>query len=160
MEYVSIPWSRGSDRDQVEREWTVNLALWFLHILAGYNYEVDWSYKPLEEEELGEKRSIRDPRTPETPTPIGKNNSIEQTRTASDEVHTTAEVDGNIIQGDNTHSSGSETEVDERRDLELATPGKRKRSLTDADEPLHASFTKNPILAWSREPIASSPELD
>ncbi|KIL95670.1 hypothetical protein FAVG1_00408 [Fusarium avenaceum] len=42
MEYVAIPWdnhSSGSKEDV--SAWTVNLALWFVHILAGNNFEPD-----------------------------------------------------------------------------------------------------------------------
>ncbi|KAH6847091.1 hypothetical protein B0I37DRAFT_341049 [Chaetomium sp. MPI-CAGE-AT-0009] len=53
MEYVSIPWEnhrQGSSDDYDAL--TVNLALWFVHILAGNAHEVDWSYPELWNEQL------------------------------------------------------------------------------------------------------------
>ncbi|KAK3291895.1 uncharacterized protein B0H64DRAFT_408351 [Chaetomium fimeti] len=53
MEYVSIPWEnhrQGSSNEY--RALTVNLALWFVHILAGNAHEVDWNYPNLWEEHL------------------------------------------------------------------------------------------------------------
>ena len=54
MEYVSIPW--GNHRNGVSPEeskhWTVNLALWFIHILAGNNHQVNWDYGKLSTETL------------------------------------------------------------------------------------------------------------
>jgi hypothetical protein len=53
MEYVSIPWERHRNGDAENyKHLTVNLALWFIHILAGNHHEVDWEYPPLEKEEL------------------------------------------------------------------------------------------------------------
>lgn len=53
MEYVSIPWDnyrQGNPDDYGAL--TVNLALWFIHILAGNAHEVDWSYPDLQDEKL------------------------------------------------------------------------------------------------------------
>jgi hypothetical protein len=53
MEYVSIPWEnyrKGNSDDYSAL--TVNLALWFVHILAGNAHEVNWSYPPLGNEQL------------------------------------------------------------------------------------------------------------
>lgn len=45
MEYVSIPWENHNNDDPDNyADWTVNLALWFVHILAGNAHEVNWSY--------------------------------------------------------------------------------------------------------------------
>jgi hypothetical protein len=53
MEFVSIPWDNGcDDRHHDYQEWTVNLALWFTHILAGNNHQLDWEYLALWEEQL------------------------------------------------------------------------------------------------------------
>lgn len=53
IEYVDIPWDNHSNgsKDAVSA-WTVNLALWFVHILAGNNFEVSWSYVDLTAETL------------------------------------------------------------------------------------------------------------
>ncbi|KAF2971390.1 hypothetical protein GQX73_g2189 [Xylaria multiplex] len=53
MEFVSIPWGNGCDDNHHDyKELTVNLALWFAHILAGNHYKLDWDYRKLHEEEL------------------------------------------------------------------------------------------------------------
>lgn len=53
MEFVSIPWGNGcDDNHESYRKWTVNLALWFTHILAGNNYRIDWGYPHLRDEKI------------------------------------------------------------------------------------------------------------
>ncbi|RFN47866.1 hypothetical protein FIE12Z_7883 [Fusarium flagelliforme] len=53
MEYISIPWDNHSEMDRNSVDvWTVNLALWFVHILAGNNFEASWSYINLADEAL------------------------------------------------------------------------------------------------------------
>ncbi|KAM5341754.1 hypothetical protein ACJ41O_014785 [Fusarium nematophilum] len=53
MEYISIPWDNHHQGDVEGHDaWTVNLALWFVHVLAGNNYEVGWEYGRLEDERL------------------------------------------------------------------------------------------------------------
>lgn len=54
MEFVSIPWTnhRNPD-DSSEKIWTINLALWFVHILAGNRFEAARSYDSLITETLG-----------------------------------------------------------------------------------------------------------
>jgi hypothetical protein len=53
MEYVSVPWSNHSNGEPEGcKTLTVNLALWFVHILAGNHHEVDWDYPALQAEIL------------------------------------------------------------------------------------------------------------
>lgn len=53
MEYVSIPWENHSSGDLDNyRELTVNLALWFVHVLAGNSHQVDWKYCLLQNERV------------------------------------------------------------------------------------------------------------
>ncbi|KAM0311384.1 hypothetical protein ACHAPQ_012394, partial [Fusarium lateritium] len=53
MEYVSIPWANHSTGGREEPDvWTVNLALWFVHILAGNDFEASWSYVDLADKVL------------------------------------------------------------------------------------------------------------
>ncbi|KAF4426168.1 hypothetical protein F53441_14136 [Fusarium austroafricanum] len=53
MEYVAIPWDNHNKESKNDLEkWTVNLALWFMHILAGNSFEVSWSYVDLTDEVL------------------------------------------------------------------------------------------------------------
>jgi hypothetical protein len=50
-----VPWENGCDNHHHEyRQWTVNLALWFTHILAGNNHRLDWGYNRLCEEKFAE----------------------------------------------------------------------------------------------------------
>ncbi|EEU48709.1 uncharacterized protein NECHADRAFT_98887 [Fusarium vanettenii 77-13-4] len=52
LEYVSIPWANHYQGDiDSYKDLTVNLAMWFVHVLAGNQYWVDWKYCPLTEEE-------------------------------------------------------------------------------------------------------------
>ncbi|RYP73438.1 hypothetical protein DL771_003610 [Monosporascus sp. 5C6A] len=53
MEYASIPWTNDSKGDPKNYEGlTVNLALWFIHVLAGNGHRVDWEYEELQSEQL------------------------------------------------------------------------------------------------------------
>lgn len=55
MEYKSIPWSshRGEGESVGDfKTMTMNLAIWFQHVLAGNNHELAWNYSPLIEEVL------------------------------------------------------------------------------------------------------------
>lgn len=58
VECASIPWERH--RKDNDEEWlrdpqlTVNLALWFVHVLAGNDYKLDKDYRPLNQEEIRE----------------------------------------------------------------------------------------------------------
>lgn len=53
LEYVSIPWENHHQGDVNKyRDLTINLALWFVHVLAGNNYQVDWNYGLLKDEGL------------------------------------------------------------------------------------------------------------
>lgn len=73
MQYVCIPWSNDytnikhadnkpstkqeSKNQGVEKvtdiaKWTINLALWYLHMMIGSNYKVKWRYENLTDEKL------------------------------------------------------------------------------------------------------------
>ncbi|KAI1112846.1 hypothetical protein F5Y14DRAFT_463073 [Nemania sp. NC0429] len=55
MEFVSIPWANGcDDYHHNYKKLTVNLALWFTHVLAGNHYKLDWKYRKLYDEELAQ----------------------------------------------------------------------------------------------------------
>lgn len=53
MEYKSIPWEAHRAEQSIDeyRELTMNLSLWCLHVLAGSNYEIQWRYGSIEQEE-------------------------------------------------------------------------------------------------------------
>lgn len=54
LEYKSIRWGMHRNAEQKSlddfQELTVNLSLWFLFILAGNSSQIEWDYKPLEDE--------------------------------------------------------------------------------------------------------------
>ncbi|KAF3017169.1 hypothetical protein E8E14_011761 [Neopestalotiopsis sp. 37M] len=53
IEYVSIPWGNNSGGNPEEyNNMTVNLGLWFIHVLAGNHHRVQWDYPALEKETL------------------------------------------------------------------------------------------------------------
>ncbi|KAI1854063.1 hypothetical protein JX265_003613 [Neoarthrinium moseri] len=53
LEYVSIPWDNNNGGNPEDyKSLTVNLGLWFIHVLAGNHYRVGWEYPPLENEAL------------------------------------------------------------------------------------------------------------
>lgn len=52
IEYVIVPWANHT-QGGANSTWTVNLALWFVHVLAGHRFEVAWEYDAHEYEGLG-----------------------------------------------------------------------------------------------------------
>jgi hypothetical protein len=50
IQYKSISWNTSSETENSEKVVTVNLALWWLHIIAAMNGRLDWDYIPLSEE--------------------------------------------------------------------------------------------------------------
>ncbi|OTB00513.1 hypothetical protein M426DRAFT_15321 [Hypoxylon sp. CI-4A] len=71
LEFEAIPWTNhrsGADY----KELTINLAVWFLCILAGNNYEPKWQYGPLVEEALLEKKQSDEKEESVAPTKISE----------------------------------------------------------------------------------------
>lgn len=66
MEWQSIPWKTHGKDNQM----TVNIGLWVLHLLAANNGALDWEYKELTKEILGDTESRMrkklKPQSPET----------------------------------------------------------------------------------------------
>lgn len=65
LEYISIPWAaHRRDDESLERfrTMTMNLAIWFQHILAGNSHELAWEYRPLGDEELRNDDKSKDGR--------------------------------------------------------------------------------------------------
>lgn len=56
VEYKSIPWDKHRDGEGESefQELTISLSLWFIHVLAGSNHELQWKYDPLGEDEKAE----------------------------------------------------------------------------------------------------------
>ncbi|KAH7321025.1 hypothetical protein B0I35DRAFT_204973 [Stachybotrys elegans] len=120
LEYVSIPWANhhtGSAQDL--EEWTINLALWVLHILAGDSYEVDWKYKPF----------YKDKPT-QAPGPAAR----ESPNTNRDET-----------ESESSDAESESSESQETRETEIITPSphkKRKNAFEDEEDQPCMSFSK------------------
>ena len=53
MEYVCVPWANHRRGNATTGSgWTINLVLWYLHILAGNDYKIKWKYRSLIDETL------------------------------------------------------------------------------------------------------------
>jgi hypothetical protein len=53
LEYRSIPWENNNTRaHEGDKNLTVNLALWWLYMMAAKDSSIRWLYGPLEEENL------------------------------------------------------------------------------------------------------------
>ncbi|KAH7147599.1 hypothetical protein DER46DRAFT_563838 [Fusarium sp. MPI-SDFR-AT-0072] len=125
MEYVSIPWENYSQGQRRSLDvWTVNLALWFMHILAGNNFEVEWSYVDLKAETLV------------APQPVDADDQPKAT--SSSTAH--SDNDGQHVGGedDNGSVTSEETEI-----LYSSTTKRKRDSDDDSDfEGIHLSFNK------------------
>ena len=65
MEYISVPWDNNNGGDATAyTDLTINLALWFLHVLAGNRHELAWTYGPLTSEVLATPPYRTPARTP------------------------------------------------------------------------------------------------
>lgn len=77
LEYVLVPWDNAANNDiPATQDWTINLAFWYLHILAGNNYKIDWIYPLLVAETLSAETPLAenlpaDTLTPSVPTTEG-----------------------------------------------------------------------------------------
>jgi cytoskeletal protein RodZ len=128
MEYVAIPWdnhSNGSKEDV--SAWTVNLALWFVHILAGNNFEVSWSYVDLTAETL----VLSQPDVDSEQSPLASKN-VQDPGDARDKQDEEDERSETSAESDTTN---------------IRTPlnAKRKRNTDDEEEEeegFHLSFSK------------------
>jgi hypothetical protein len=78
MEFISVPWTNHREGRPPEdyMDWTVNLALWFLHVIAGNDHQVEWTYNKLLDQVLKER--------PPEPPPNSKLDEIENSRVASE----------------------------------------------------------------------------
>lgn len=125
MEYVSIPWGNYSQGQRRSLDvWTVNLALWFMHILAGNNFEVEWSYADLTAETLVAAQPVDADDQPK---------AISSSTAHSDN-------DGQHVGGEDENGSvtSEETEI-----LYSSTTKRKRDSDDDSDfEGIHLSFNK------------------
>lgn len=62
LEYKAIPWSSEATNASICRKsLTINLALWWLHMMALENHEIDYSYPTLAEDTRGQTSEVQDP---------------------------------------------------------------------------------------------------
>jgi hypothetical protein len=141
MEFISIPWSNSWEPGAMPRQqaWTINLALWFVHILAGSHFEAAREYLSLSSETLVNNESV-----PST---------IHSSGAAADSNSTTLPV------LDDAAGEGPDTDSDsdcsgDTIPIEISPfPRKRKAELLardeDEDDGLYLSFSKRPLVAVS-----------
>lgn len=131
MEYISIPWSNHYQKGVRNYEsWTVNLALWFMHILAGNNYQADWKYGFLQDEDAAAP----------TPDESRDDSAIDITDEYEDERGENKEDDG-----DRENESSDSDESGATVPLELGS-AKKRRWDADGEEEYSLSFSKRPML--------------
>ncbi|KAG9495064.1 hypothetical protein J7337_013297 [Fusarium musae] len=125
MEYVSIPWENYSKGQRPSLDiWTVNLALWFMHVLAGNNFEVEWSYVDLTAETLVAPQLV----------------DADGQSKASGTVHSN---DGQHGEGEDDNGSTTSEESEVTEILNSSTTKRKRDSDDDSDfEGIHLSFSK------------------
>ena len=127
MEYISIPWDNHRQGDVGSHDiWTVNLALWVVHILAGNNYKAGWRYDALENERVPIPAETRN-----DPALILAEEGTDEEREREDEGE---EVESN-------HSDDS----DRTAPFDIGYLTKRKRD-SDTEDGYHLSFSKRQVL--------------
>ncbi|KAH7234704.1 uncharacterized protein BKA55DRAFT_708579 [Fusarium redolens] len=128
MEYVSIPWKNYSQGQRPSLDaWTVNLALWFMHILAGNIFEVEWSYVDLTSEALIISKPVESHGQPKA--------------ASSSRAHSDDEEQQGAGQDDNGSVTSEDSKVTEI--LNSSTTKRKRDSDDDSDfEGIHLSFTK------------------
>ena len=129
MEYISIPWgNHRPGRSKKYNEWTVSLALWFVHVLAGYEHGVKWAYAS----------SMPDKKAPSTNTPL------ETTAQAGEETQE--------IEDDDTDESITTDDSETTQEFEESPAQKRKRDPEDEDEDaVHRSFARRSFTSSYRD---------
>ncbi|KAI0812083.1 hypothetical protein GGR55DRAFT_703962 [Xylaria sp. FL0064] len=139
MEYVSIPWDNYADSDvnKVPQKWTMNLALWFVHVLAGNYHKVAKEYPSLSSETLvmplnlskqklhfSRKESVRIEQTGDCERPGMVRSSMKRAREEDFATNNDAETDADIEDRDTSQEvSQYMTNDSESR----ATGNKRRR---------------------------------
>jgi myo-inositol-1-phosphate synthase len=129
MEYISIPWgNHRPDRSKNYNEWTVSLALWFVHVLAGDEHEVEWAYTS----------SKLDGKVSST------NTHVEATAQADEETKETED--------DDTNESITTDDSEKTQEFENSSSQKRKRDPDDEDnDAIHGSFARRSFTSSYRD---------
>jgi hypothetical protein len=150
MEYASIPWeNHNQGKPRAAEMWTVNLALWFIHVLAGHRYKVAWSYSLHEHENL----SIPLPPKSQAQSEHGNSSTLDEDRIAL--LIPVKDSDENEDANDESTDDGQEgseaaSESTDTNDTQLpmggpVTPSKKRKrepGAGDDDDPIHSSFSK------------------
>lgn len=141
MEYISVPWSSAWDSEALPNEhtWTINLALWFVHILAGNHFEAAREYSSLNSETLINNAPILPAPYPQERIGASTSNIMPVLEDAA------AQVQG----GEEDSDSSTDTIPVE------SSPFLRKRKIEllardeEEDEGPYLSFSKRPFVALS-----------
>lgn len=135
MEYTSIPWDNYRKGDvQSHNSWTVNLALWFVHVLAGNNYEVGWGYGRLADENLA---------APTLAEGQGEPASAHHIETG--DTNKRAEEENEDSESGDSNGSSDSDDSERTVPFEVNPTIKRKRG-SDAEEGYYLSFSKRQFL--------------
>lgn len=128
MQFVHIPWtSYWGDVSEAHlnlhrRDWTINLAFWYLHILAGNDYRLAWTYTKLEEEALAAGVPALSPTatTSASQVPAGTHSATKSSLDDPDETRTESleptDDASQVVQSD----TGSPSTVDSHDDEQTA----------------------------------------
>ncbi|KFA70789.1 hypothetical protein S40288_09557 [Stachybotrys chartarum IBT 40288] len=119
MEYHTIPWSNHYKDDSSScKSWTVNLALWFLHILAGNQYKVWWKYDELVGETIAPQLDVGVSASDVVPVQEHHDTEDPTSRSQSPRSEATVALDDSV--------------------------GKKRRwdAVESEDDPIHSSFSK------------------
>ncbi|KAJ4328226.1 hypothetical protein N0V84_001266 [Fusarium piperis] len=111
LEYVSIPWANHHQGNlDGYKDLTVNLAMWFIHVLAGNRYWFDWSYGPLAAEEPSAGRLSEATTEPSSETRQSDDESESSEATAPLDYTPVSTKDGEVSVGEDAiHFSFSES---------------------------------------------------
>jgi hypothetical protein len=125
MEYVSIPWDdtqKGKDNDP--KRLTMNLSLWFIHILAGNEHEVALEYGELRNEMLVQHRrrfSTESTQAPEDLIPKPLEQSVQLHENESHFLHHDRKRKGaEHLSDDNDDSNDDDDEEEEEDNYRLS----------------------------------------
>lgn len=120
MEYYSIPWAEHrQDEGNSYRKLTVNLALWWVHVLAGNQYKAEWVYDELGTEAAVERQGL-------TPPDTGSSSPGQET-TVSETSESDAELSESTAENEEVHTPSN----------------KRKWGEGDAPDDPNFSFSSN-----------------
>lgn len=149
MEHISIPWDNHHQGDVSGcTAWTVNLALWFMHVLAATNHEVKWTYDPLVKETLTRSTLVGAQDDSAVSFTNEDGDGSVQTKDTGEKQVDTEESDGNDTQEeirDETEEPSSSSESEDHASMRVSSATKRKRD-SGEEEGGNFSFNKRPFL--------------